>query len=561
MKRVAVFAHYDKDAELTNNTLKILEQLKLVCERIIVVSTNLDIGELKKLSPDVECYIRENVGYDFYSYKYGIGKIDDLYIYDELILINDSFFIGTNFDIKKIINDAENNIFDICGLVDSYQFHYHIQTFFVVIKKEALLSVWFNNFWRDVTILNTKLDIIFKYEIGLSQSAISHSLTVGSCFQWKNSSYVHALFNCIRKKNWRLIFLSIFSLKYLREGNSSHMLWKEIFEEYSICKWESVRMYPEVISYIERMGDQKELDEVKEYLNKKAAFYKNKHIDGQLKAISGTTKTTTNYSIETLLNKRNKKNENNSMAVILHLYYTELIDEISAYLLNIPEKFDLFISVVDMSSVTIVEEKLNALENASLYLYLVENKGRDVGPFLSILNSGILDQYYYICKIHSKKSLYSENGAIWRNQIYDELLGSTSKILSIIKAFQNDPLIGIIGPEHSYLTNNEFWGANFNRVRLLTESVGIKKIEISLGFFAGTMFWFNPKVMTLLKKANLSIEDFEDENGAQDGTLAHAVERIIVLFAKENKFKIMTTDYLDSDVDSRNYTAQKIPVL
>lgn len=91
MKRIAVLAHYDKDAKLSSNTLKLIAHLETVCDRIIMVSTNLLSDELKLLSPKVECYVRGNLGYDFYSYKYGIGKIENIYIYDELILINDSF--------------------------------------------------------------------------------------------------------------------------------------------------------------------------------------------------------------------------------------------------------------------------------------------------------------------------------------------------------------------------------------------------------------------------------------------------------------------------------------
>lgn len=557
MKRIAVLAHYDKDAKLSSNTLKLIAHLETVCDRIIMVSTNLLSDELKLLSPKVECYVRGNLGYDFYSYKYGIGKIENIYIYDELILINDSFFISSSFDINKILGIVDESIYDICGLVDSYQFHYHVQSFFVVLKKEALVSVWFESFWNNVQILDKKVDIIFKYEIGMSQSALSHSLLVGSCFQWSFSSYIHALNNSYKKKNWKLIFLSLFSYKYLREGNACHLLWKDIYDQFSICKWEVIRDYPEVLKHIERNGENEVL-EVKDYLSNKAPFYKNKKIDDILINTSSNP-TQVYFSPENLLSR--VANNKNRTAVIVHLFYLELLDEIISYLRSIPVKFDLYISVVTLSAAFEVEQKLKRFTNANVYVYCVENKGRDVAPFISLLNTSILDRYTSVCKIHSKKSLYSDQGTNWRQRIYDELLGNTTRVLSILDRFEKDPYMGLIGPEQSYLINEEFWGANKDKVQELCLKVGIEKENVVLGFFAGTMFWFNPRAINSIKELRITIDDFDSEKGLQDGTLAHAIERVFVLFARHHNYKISTVEYLETELEDENYNNRKIPVL
>ncbi|RUT42876.1 hypothetical protein EJP82_21845 [Paenibacillus anaericanus] len=556
MKRIAVFAHYDKDGELSNNTLNILGHLEKVCERIIMVSTNLNKDEMDLLPSKVECFIRENVGYDFYSYKYGIGKIKNMYSYDELILLNDSFFVATQFNITDILDRVDKSVYEICGLIDSYQFHYHVQTFFVVFKKEALLSVWFNNFWENVTILDTKIDIIFNYEIGLTQSAISHSLMVGACFQWKPKSYFSALLNCIKKGRLNLLFLSFFNFNYLREGNASHILYKEIYNEFAICKWEVVRMYPEVSNFIKRNGNKEEIVEMENYLATKASFYTEKRIDDNL--IVDNNQVASKFSLEYI---QKTKKQNSDIAVIVHLFYVELLDEIISCLKNIPNKFDLYISVVSLSAAIQVEKRLEHFTNVNSHIYCVQNRGRDVGPFVSLVNTGALDDYICVCKIHSKKSLYSNQGANWRQGIYNELLGSTSRVLSIIETFENKSDVGIIGPEYSYLTNDEFWGANRERVRKLSLEVGIDEKSIKLGFFAGTMFWFNPKILKYIKKLNLSINDFEEENGLQDGSLAHAIERIFVLYSRHDNLKVTTVEFLDSDVLDRDYGDRKISVL
>lgn len=557
MKRIAVFAHYDKDGKLSKNTLTIIQQLEKVCERIIMVSTNLNFDEIKLLPSKVECHIRDNVGYDFYSYKFGIELIENLYIYDQLILMNDSLFVSSKFNIEKLMERVDNSIYEVCGLIDSYQFNYHVQTFFVVIKKEALFSVWFNEFWNNVTVLDTKIDIIFNYEIGLSQSAISHSLMVGPCFDWKSGSYFRAYINSIQKKRLNLLLLGLFNYKYLREGNASHLLWKEIYDEFGICKWEVIRMYPEVIRYIERVGNESEISEVRNYLDTKASFYQEKKIDDAL-VVDNHTKIVERYSLGEISKKARNKS---SVAVVVHLFYLELLDEILSHLRNIPIKFDLYISVVSLSSAIQVEKKLGYFTNANIYIYCVENQGRDVAPFISLVNTGVLDDYTCVCKIHSKKSLYSNQGTNWRQDIYNELLGSTNRVLSIINTFRNSPDIGIIGPEKSYLTNDEFWGANRERVYELSRKIGIESDEVSLGFFAGTMFWFNPKILKNIKDLNLTLNDFEEENGLQDGSFAHAIERFFTLAARKENFKVTTVEFLDSDVLNRDYSQRKVPVL
>lgn len=557
MKRIAVLAHYDNDGKLSTNILSLIMHLESVCERIIMVSTNLLPDELKLLPPNVECYIRENVGYDFYSYKYGIEKIGNIYVYDELLLLNDSFFIASSFDIGAVLGIVDKSIYDICGLVDSYQFNYHVQSFFVVLKKEALVSVWFKSFWDNVSVLDKKMDIIFKYEIGMSQSAMSHSLLVGACFEWSFKSYYHALMNCYKKKNWKLNFLSLFSYKYLREGNACHLLWKDIYDQFSICKWEAIRDYREAAKYIEKTGEANAL-EVRNYLAEKASFYKGKKIDDIL-TDSNQNSTQLYYSAENLISRVTL--DKVKTAVIVHLFYLELFDEIMSYLKNVPEKFDLYISVVSLADAFEVEKRLNYFTNANVYVYCVENRGRDVAPFISFFNTGILERYTSVCKIHSKKSLYSEQGTNWRQRIYNELLGTTTKILSILNKFENDPYMGIIGPEQSYLINEEFWGANKAKVEELCLQLGIEKEKVTLNFFAGTMFWFNPKAIALLAELNITTDDFDYENGLQDGTLAHAIERLFVLLARHSNYKISTVEYLESELQDLDYINRRVPVL
>ena len=52
----------------------------------------------------------------------------------------------------------------------------------------------------------------------------------------------------------------------------------------------------------------------------------------------------------------------------------------------------------------------------------MENGGRDIRPFLALLERGRLDGYRYICKVHGKKSIDGSGRTfIWARCGGDEL--------------------------------------------------------------------------------------------------------------------------------------------
>ena len=53
-------------------------------------------------------------------------------------------------------------------------------------------------------------------------------------------------------------------------------------------------------------------------------------------------------------------------------------------------------------------------------------------------------------------------------------------------------------------------------------------------FFAGSMFWFKPDA--LLGIEEITDNEFSFENDCVDGTIAHALERMMLLYAKSNGF-------------------------
>lgn len=179
MNRVCVFAHYDKDNIVEEYVLYYLLELKKFFNKIVFVSdTDLPKTETLKLEKICDYIQAKHHGqYDWGSYKFGyiIAKENGLLREaDELLFCNDSVY-GPIKDLDKCFSNMTNKDCDICGM---YQNNYglekgikspHLQSWFLLIKKNAFNSEYFNEFMLNITSQENKTDIIEKYEIGFSK--------------------------------------------------------------------------------------------------------------------------------------------------------------------------------------------------------------------------------------------------------------------------------------------------------------------------------------------------------------------------------------------------------
>lgn len=214
-------------------------------------------------------------------------------------------------------------------------------------------------------------------------------------------------------------------------------------------------------------------------------------------------------------------------AVVLHLFYPEIFDEICYFLNNLNDEFDLYISLPKEQSE--FETTIRSFYPDSI-IYLCENRGRDLAPFIEFLKIIISLDYKYLLKVHTKKTLHREDGTFWRRDVFHKLLGSSQQVETVRQAFDDDPNLAMMGPEDHVLDSRFYMGKNKEKIQqLLYKSGFAKSIPESFLFVASTMFWARPEVFKPLQRAKLSNEDFEKEPLPNDGGLAHAMERFLGL--------------------------------
>jgi len=239
------------------------------------------------------------------------------------------------------------------------------------------------------------------------------------------------------------------------------------------------------------------------------------------------------------------------VAVILHLFYTDLWDNVNSYLRSLEGEFDLYVTIpFDLiQGQAIIDSIKTSYPEARIIRF--ENKGRDVAPFMEIYPA-IAPLYKYICKIHTKRSLQIIDGTQWRIQLFDELLGSPERVREILAAFDQNPELGMIGPAGRAISIRSTKVPGFQAYRkILTpwaDTLGIQKLyRLHYHFFGGTMFWFRSEAMLPILNLNITQAHFEEENGVYEGTIAHALERFFPVAIHAAGFKIGDTNNLASE--------------
>jgi lipopolysaccharide biosynthesis protein len=234
----------------------------------------------------------------------------------------------------------------------------------------------------------------------------------------------------------------------------------------------------------------------------------------------------------------------NKHAIILHLYYEDLWSEFYSALEEIIKRPDVdFYVTLTKDDAT----KLNKIKSVTDNVFVLENRGLDVGPFLFVLDKIKDKNYQTITKIHSKKSLNSiknrepENyGEEWRVRSYYPLLHLFDKLTQKISVDS----MTIIGAQRAYMDFNgdrENISYHYKTLKKTEKKLGISLKESKIkdytlfgnngAFFSGTMFMTSHDYLKrLFKNANLEKLRKGMPIGYCTDSDAHSIERIFGYF-------------------------------
>lgn len=185
---VVLFMHFDRYGNVRAQILHYIRELVANGRSVVFVTNSGQLTPAAMASLQPLCagiIIRANQGYDFGAWREGIEFLQlpraDT---EELILANDSIF-GPVRPLAEMLARIDYGVADIWGLTESWQYRYHLQSFFLAFGKAALQSRAFAKFWDSVRPVPVKAYIVRQYEIGITQAMIKGGLRCAALWPYQ----------------------------------------------------------------------------------------------------------------------------------------------------------------------------------------------------------------------------------------------------------------------------------------------------------------------------------------------------------------------------------------
>lgn len=547
MKRVGIYVFFDEDGYVDDFVIFYLRSLLKNLDRLIVIVNGTITAEGRKRieSEKIEVFVRENKGIDFWAYKAGIELIgwSELKKYDELVLTNCSCY-GPLYPFEEIFSKMDSEKADFWGMVKHPRLNMrifkaqkkdylyeHIMSYFMVIRKKMLNSPEFKTYWDNLCEINS-------YEEAVSW----HENMFTSYFE--NAGFTCSTFVDLKKYEKRIYNSSIqMAYDLAKEDRCPLVKKKAIFAEYSnfltFCNGHQPRQLMDFID--------KETDYDVNYIwknllrtQKGSVLKNNLHLNYILPIKCKNTEKSIKYSV----------------ALILYIYYEDMIEYCFEYAKSMPQYSHIYIITINKKIEEVAKNIFCNLMVSKVEYLQQENRGRDVSAVL-VTAKGIIPQYDYVCFAHDKKTPTLEVGLMGEDycrHCFEGVLKNKNYVANILEMFDQNPYLGFLTPpppifgDFYQITGRE-WGTDFEIAQdVLKNKLNLKiKMDNQPVAAYGTVFWFRSKAFKTLLTYDWKYSDFPKEPiGRPDGTILHALERLYPLLAQHDGYLsgwIMPSDF------------------
>lgn len=563
-KRIAIYVIFDKDGILDGYRKYYLEKLREVTDCIVgVVNGTLtpeSRAELAELTDDF--FVRENTGLLAYGWIEGIKHIgwDKLYEYDELLMLNDSFF-GPFYPLSEMMDAAEKSDADFYGATKNFDEkaittsegrpfkHGHLRgsiCYFYIIKSRLLHSPEFKSYWSSQPNIQTDFDTFFFSEFDFYDYVVDAGFRVEAYQSDKLKGY---FYDNLTHNMVKLIEDDRVPFARMR-AFSSDMKFQSLLVNYG-----------------------KDPRETLEFIDKNTEYDVGLIWDYLLR-----TKNLTNIwnqlQLEYVVPKDSVEKPfqyEKPVAVILHIYYEDQVAKLADYCLNFTDTTDFYITTTSKETYKTIEKEFGA-RGIKHECQIRRNVGVAMSTlwvtYADVVTSG---KYEYICYFHDKKSPYTEysvHGEQFGLRCYENLFGTKEVVKNIINLFEDNPRMGVLGAPMVYHANyfassQRCWRNNYqNTVDLAAKLDMHVNMDINVAPVApyGDMFWFRSAALKKVIGQGMTYDDF-DVPYAPDCTIMHAIERIYGFAAQDSGYyyaDVVNSDDARSDLVNYQYMLYKI---
>ena len=227
-----------------------------------------------------------------------------------------------------------------------------------------------------------------------------------------------------------------------------------------------------------------------------------------------------------------------SVALHVHVFSPEFLTPILAHLNFNSVRPDLYISFSDPNFEPEIL-RVSAQFDLDPNLRLVPNRGRDMGTLLSELALELDRRYSLHGHVHT---IFNEGVHVpaMREFLQINLLGNTKLPMldRILSQFVQQPGLGMVFADDP---NCLGWSENRDQAEALALRLGLPPLPVAINFPVGSMFWARKGCLTSLYGLGLKWDDYPEEPLPYDGTILHAVERLMPQVCMANGYTYAVT--------------------
>ena len=540
MKRLGIFFFYEKNGVVDEFILYYLADLvKNLSELVVVCNGKLsEQGDAAFRQFTDHIIVRENKGLDVWAYKtalddYGWERLSE---FDEVVMTN-STLMGPVRPLREMFDAmAEQQDLDFWGLSihhgaktnpfkGKHLYRYlpvHIQSHFIVYRKRFIQSPELQAYWNEMPMIESYTDSVQRYEAVFTKQFEDRG------FKWD----VYVKTDDLKEfTDYPLLVCPVRLLRDKKCPLFKRRSFMHTLEAYlNDTAGEPVR---ELYEYLKEETDYP-VDLIWKNMIRTMHPHEFTRNLGLTRVVPPTVQDPA--LAQQVCAKRR-------IALAMHLYFMDMLDQSVAFAAKFPPQTDVFISTNDEKKKRQIEQAFAGQDLHSVTVLVVENRGRDVAAFLCDL-APHLRGYDYVCFMHDKKAIQTRPGSVGASFGYvcnENVCKNAAHVLNVLCEFERDPYLGILCPPYPthglYFMNmcSGGWGPNFENTKQLLKTlrldVPISGEESPIAPF-GSVFWFRPNALEPLFAHGWQHSEFPPEPLPQDGTISHAIERVYPFVAQ-----------------------------
>jgi len=547
MRRLCVFSFYDEHGIVDEYVVFFLKELGKFVEKTIFYSN----GPLSRDSEIAlrgvvsEIILRPNQGYDVLAYKEGLEKIqfDKLGLYDEVLMVNHTCY-GPLYPFGELFTEMESRKCDFWGvtahmemtpnpLTGTGTLPYHLNANFIAVRREMLQSKSFRQYWEQMSGRLTYEEAIMSHEARFTE----YFTRLG----YKCETYIDS-------RKYGTHYPAILDVDETIIDRNPIIKRRAFFHDPRFLEHFAADL-PRALSIIRKTSDYD-----------LGLIWRNVTRQAELRTLN-TNAALTRIIPDVRLKQDEPLPDYGRVAVCVHVYYTDMLDEILALTDTIPGKFDFIATTETAEKKAIIEKTVAGRANIGQVIVRIveQNRGRDMSALFVACRDLFLDgPYDLVCRLHTKKSpqVAAGRGNLFKRHMFENLLNSPGFTTNVLDMFHDNPWIGVAIPpvvQYSYWTLGHAWFVNRPKAEEVAKLLDLKvhfDPDTPIAAY-GTMFWFRPKALRKLFAHPWKWTDFNAEPHHVDGGLAHVLERLICYTAQDARYT--TEQILSSHLAGWNY--------